>query len=57
MLYTVHMNFDTDRGYCVTEKVEAPDKETARELVKTLVLTKHPDAVIGKSNVRKSSRK
>ena len=64
MLYTVHTSYkefdDYLRGLrpcCRTEKIDAPDPETAKAIAWKRVITDDPNRVLDKQSARKSHRK
>lgn len=64
MLYTVHTSykeFDDYVGglrlFCSTEKIDAPDPETAKAIAWKRASTENPNRVLDKQSARKSHRK
>ena len=64
MLYTVHTSykeFDDYVGrlrlFCNTEKIDAPDPETAKAIAWKRVIIDNPNRVLDKQSARKSHRK
>lgn len=64
MLYTVHTSYKEFDDYvgglrlcCRTEKIDAPDPETAKAIAWKRALTENPNRILDKQSVRKSHRK
>lgn len=64
MSYTVHTSYKEFDNYlgglrlcCRTEKIDAPDPETAKAIAWKRALTENPNRVLDKQSARKSHNK
>ena len=64
MSYTVHTSYKEFDNYlgglrlcCRTEKIDAPDSETAKAIAWKRALTENPNRVLDKQSARKSHNK
>ena len=56
MLFTVHTSYRTDRNWGQTDKIEAPDKETAKRIAWENIVKSNSNAELRSQNARKSTR-